>query len=370
MTIGVLGGGQLGRMLALAGYPLGLRFRFLEPAPESAAEQVGERIPGSFDDPEWLDRFAEGLELVTYEFENVPVEAAQYLAQRVPVYPPPQALETAQDRLTEKNFFQDLGIPTTPYLPVDSRSDLDAALQILAYPAVLKTRRFGYDGRGQAVIRDSASVADAWRALSGNPLILERFVPFERELSVLAVRSRSGEITTYPLIENRHRDGMLRFSRVPVPQLAPQLLEQAETAARRVLAALNYVGVLTMEFFQYRGELLANELAPRVHNSGHWTIEGAETSQFENHLRAVLGWPLGSTQVRGYAALINLIGTLPDAAAVLRVPHAHLHLYGKSVRAGRKLGHITVRADDEATLRDRVRVLAPLLNEADQITVD
>ena len=357
MIVGVLGGGQLGRMLALAGYPLGLRFRFLEPASEAAAEPLAERIPGAFDDPEWLDRFAAGLDVVTYEFENVPVTTVRRLAHKLPVFPPPDALEAAQDRLTEKSFLQDLGIPTPPFLPVETHADLDDAVDRLGLPAVLKTRRFGYDGKGQRFLHAAHDVAAAWRALSGVPLILEKFVAFQRELSILAVRSRHGETAFYPLVENHHRDGMLRFSQAPAPGLTADLQAQAETHATRALSALNYVGVLAIEFFQLGGRLLANEMAPRVHNSGHWTIEGAQTSQFENHLRAGLGLPLGSTAARGHCAMVNLIGTLPEREAVLAVPGAHLHLYGKTPRPGRKLGHVTVCVSQPRELAERLEEL-------------
>jgi 5-(carboxyamino)imidazole ribonucleotide synthase len=357
MIVGILGGGQLGRMLALAGYPLGLRFRVLEPAPESAAEDVAERIPGAFEDPEWLDRFAAGLDVVTYEFENVPVAAVRHLARTVPVYPSAEALEAAQDRLVEKSFLQDLSIPTPPFLAVETHADLEHALDTLGLPAVLKTRRFGYDGKGQWFLHRPEDAADAWRTLSGVPLILEKFVRFDRELSILAVRGRDGSTAFYPLVENHHREGMLRFSRAPAPDLTTALQEQAEDHARRVLAALEYVGVLAIEFFQVSDRLLANEMAPRVHNSGHWTIEGAASSQFENHLRAVLGWPLGSTMPLGRLAMLNLIGTLPDCAAVLAVPQVHLHQYGKTPRPGRKLGHVTICAPDDATLTHRLEQL-------------
>lgn len=357
MTVGILGGGQLGRMLALAGYPLGLRFRFLEPSSEAAAEQVGERLGGAFDDEEWLDRFARGLELVTYEFENVPVQAVRRLEQALPVFPPSQALEVAQDRLIEKSFLQDLGVPTPPFLPVETQSDLAGALAVVGIPAVLKTRRFGYDGKGQYFLRALDDAHEAWRVLSGVPLILEKFIAFERELSILAVRGRGGETRHYPLVENTHRKGMLRFSRAPAPGLTPDLQTQAEGAAKLVLEALDYVGVLAIEFFQVSGRLLANEMAPRVHNSGHWTIEGAETSQFENHLRAILGLPLGRTAAVGESAMINLIGSVPPSEVVLGVPQAHLHLYGKSPRPGRKLGHVTVWDPQGARLNARIEQL-------------
>jgi 5-(carboxyamino)imidazole ribonucleotide synthase len=357
MTVGVLGGGQLGRMLALAGYPLGLRFRFLDLSPRAPAGHLAELHAGDYEDVDVLERFADGLDVVTYEFENVPVASARLLAGRLPVYPPPRALEAAQDRLVEKTFFQGLDVPTPPFLAVDSEESFHAALRLIGLPAVLKTRRMGYDGKGQLVLREPSEAEFAWRVLGDVPQILEGFVPFRRELSVLAVRGRGGETAFYPLVENHHRDGMLRLSLAPAPGLGAGLQEQAEGHARRVLEALDYVGVLAIEFFEVEGRLLANEMAPRVHNSGHWTIEGAETSQFENHLRAVLGLPLGSTAAVGPAAMVNLIGSTPPPETVLRIPRTHLHLYGKSAAAGRKLGHVTIVERDEAALRARLEEL-------------
>jgi 5-(carboxyamino)imidazole ribonucleotide synthase len=354
LHVGVLGGGQLGRMLALAGYPLGLRFRFLEPAAGAPAGHLAEHMAGSYDDPTTLDRFADGLDVVTYEFENVPVAAAAHLAQRVPVYPPPGALSTAQDRVEEKRCFQQLEIPTPAFSPVENRRDLAAAMRVIKPPGVLKTRRLGYDGKGQALIRTPADVEMAWQALSGQPLIYEAFVPFNRELSILAVRGRDGATACYPLVENHHRDGILRLSLAPAPDCPPALQALAEEYAGRVLDWLDYVGVLAIELFQVDDTLLANEMAPRVHNSGHWTIEGAVTSQFENHLRAVCGLPLGDTAARGHAAMVNLIGALPNRAAVLAIPGAHLHDYGKAPRPGRKLGHITLVEDDCAALDAKI----------------
>ena len=369
-TIGILGAGQLGRMLALAGYPHGLRFRFFDPAPASPASHLAEQICAPYDDEGALRRFAEGLALVTYEFENVPVAAARLLERHLPVYPPPAALEAAQDRLVEKQFFQRLGIPTPPFAAVDDRAGLDAAVRQLGLPAVLKTRRMGYDGKGQALLRSPEDAADAWRQLGGQPLILEAHVPFTRELSIIAVRGRDGATACYPLVENLHRGGILRRSVAPAPDVTPELQEQAERYAARALDALQYVGVLAIELFEVPGAagcgahspaLLANEMAPRVHNSGHWTIEGAATSQFENHLRATLGLPLGSTAARGHAAMLNLIGATPEPAAVLALPEAHLHCYGKEPRPGRKLGHITLRADDPQTLAERLERLERIL---------
>ena len=369
--VAVVGGGQLGRMLALAGLPLGLRFRFLEAKAEPPVRDLGAVVRTAYDDPEGLDALVQGAAVVTYEFENVPVAAARRLAESTPVFPPPQALEMAQDRLTEKEGFRSLGIGTAPYRAVGTREELDEAVREIGLPAVLKTRRMGYDGKGQVVLRESSELDSAWATLGGRPLILEGFVDFRRELSILAVRSRSGETAFYPLVENEHMDGILVRSRVPAsrdPVLAAASPEstgdggadsplssatspvqaEAEGIARRVLDHLSYVGVLAIELFEVpdpeRGtRLLANEMAPRVHNSGHWTQDGAWTSQFENHLRAVLGLPLGDTGLRGEgAAMINLLGTPPPREELVRVPGAHLHLYDKEPRPGRKVGHVNV----------------------------
>jgi 5-(carboxyamino)imidazole ribonucleotide synthase len=359
VRVGILGGGQLGRMLALAGYPLGLSFRFLDPSPEACAGQVGELCVGEFADLEALSRFAQGLDLVTYEFENVPVEAAKRLAQSLPVFPPPKALEVAQDRLQEKSFMRALGIPTPPFHPVDGEGDLKEALKAVGLPALLKTRRGGYDGKGQALVRTEGEALEALKALGEKGLLLEGFVPFDREVSLLAVRGRDGALAFYPLVENHHRGGILRLSLAPAPGLAEALQRKAEAYAKEALRALDYAGVLALEFFQVGEELLFNEMAPRVHNSGHWTLEGAETSQFENHLRAILGLPLGSTAPRGFSAMANLIGLKPDWAEVLALEGAHLHWYGKGVRPGRKVGHITLRRDTwEELQRDLPRLLA------------
>jgi 5-(carboxyamino)imidazole ribonucleotide synthase len=367
VTIGILGGGQLGYMLALAGYPLGLHFRFFDPSPEAPVGRIASRVTAEFSDEAALEKFASGLELVTYEFENVPVAAVRFLAERVPVFPPPAALEAAQDRLQEKQLFQDLGIPTTEFAPVHNREALDSAIKKVGLPAILKTCRMGYDGKGQWPLRSTEDIARAKSELpaagpgdteSEAPFILERFVPFTRELSVLAVRARTGETAVYPLVENHHRGGILRLSLAPAPRLEPAIQRAAEEAARSVFDQLQYVGVLAIEFFEQDGRLLANEMAPRVHNSGHWTIEGALTSQFENHLRAVMGLPLGSTHAIGSSAMLNLIGELPDSADVLAIRDAHLHLYGKSPRAGRKLGHITLRAASAEQLGSRLAELS------------
>jgi 5-(carboxyamino)imidazole ribonucleotide synthase len=354
MNLGILGGGQLGRMIALAAYPLGVTSRVLEPGAGSSASQVCAQISGEFDNYQALYELAKNSDVVTFEFENVPVESARWLAERVPVFPPARALEVSQERLAEKQFFASLGIPTPPFAPIETEADFRAAIAQIGLPAVLKTRRFGYDGKGQAVLRTHADADEAWQRLGGRPLILEGFVPFDRELSLIAVRGRDGQIATYPLIENVHINGILHRSIAPAPNTGEELTERAAEYASRVLIELNYVGVLTIEWFQDGARLLANEMAPRVHNSGHWTIEGALTSQFENHVRAVCGLPLGRTDTVGFSAMYNFIGTVPPAHAVLANPDAHLHLYGKSSRPGRKVGHVTLRASSEEQLRDKL----------------
>jgi len=360
MQIGILGGGQLARMLALAGHPLGLSFRILEPASECPASVAAYHLRGEYEDFQALYSFCQGLDAVTYEFENVPVASARWLNERVPVFPTPDALEVGQDRIAEKTFFQKLGVAVPPFAAVDSRAHLDAAIARIGLPAVLKTTRFGYDGKGQTVLRNADDVESSWQTLGGRPLILETFVPFDRELSILAVRGRTGELAFYPLVENVHRAGILRVSTSPASGITEDLQAMAENIATKALEALGYVGVLAVELFLVGDELLVNEMAPRVHNSGHWTIEGAETSQFENHVRAVAGLPLGSTAAVGQSVMVNLIGGWPDPAAVLAIPGAHLHLYGKQPRPNRKVGHVTVRADSDAELVDRVRRLRAL----------
>lgn len=348
--LGIVGGGQLGRMLALAGIPLGFRFRFLDPSPDAPARALGESVTAPWDDEDALDRFARGLSAVTYEFENVPVEAARRLARTLPVHPAPPALEMAQDRLAEKEGFRSLGIRTAPFRPVDSPEGLREAVEEVGLPAVLKTRRFGYDGKGQEVLESEGDLAPAWERLGRRPLILEGFIPFRRELSVLAVRGRDGTTACYPLVENVHRDGILHLSRSPVKGLAPGRQAEAREVAGLVLEKLGYVGVLAVELFDTDQGLLANEMAPRVHNSGHWTQNGAVTSQFENHVRAVAGLPLGSAESLGCSAMVNLLGTVPDPAPLLGLPGVHLHLYDKAPRPGRKLGHVNVRANGEEEL--------------------
>ncbi len=352
--VGVLGGGQLARMLALAGYPLGLEFVFLCPVRDACAAPLGEHLCADFEDEAALRHLAAKVDRVTYEFESVPAGAVAYLDDKVPVYPPPQALATARDRLHEKSLFNELGIETAPFMAVDGLADLQRAVAKIGLPAILKTRTLGYDGKGQQRLHDAADLNAAWEGIHGAAAILEGFVPFEREVSIIAVRSLSGELAFYPLSENHHQAGILQLS-TSLPDDPMQGL--AEDYAQRLLEHLDYVGVLAIEFFQLGGRLLVNEMAPRVHNSGHWTIEGAETSQFENHLRAILGLPLGITALVGRPGMVNLIGGLPDIDAILRLPGAHLHLYGKTPRPGRKLGHVTVCTDDGGESLQRLLAL-------------
>jgi 5-(carboxyamino)imidazole ribonucleotide synthase len=356
----VLGGGQLGRMLALAGHPLGIGFVFVDPTEDAPSAELGEHLALDYADPRVLERLA-ACDVVTYEFENVPVEPVRALAERTRVFPPVAALAVAQDRLLEKTCFQELGIPTPPFFDVETAADLERALVQTGFPAVLKTRRFGYDGKGQRVLRSEADAKSAFSELAGRPLLLEGFVAFERELSVIGARGANGEIAVYPLVENHHEHGVLRLTLAPASNVGAERQKTAEGYLKALLERFDYVGVLSLELFQAGGRLYANEIAPRVHNSGHYSIEGAATSQFEQHLRAVLGLPLGSVAPLGFSAMLNAIGSLPDPSVVLAVPDAHLHSYGKSARPGRKVGHVTLRAPDEKTLAERLALLGPIL---------
>jgi 5-(carboxyamino)imidazole ribonucleotide synthase len=322
--VGCIGGGQLGRMLALAAAPLGVRFRFLDPAPDACARDVGELLVGTYDDPELLDRLADGADAVTYEFENVPVAAAR----QVGAVPAARALELGQDRLVEKEFFGRLGIATARFGSLDETG----------VPALVKSRRLGYDGKGQRVVEGIEPL--------GADELAEEIVPFQRELSIVAARASDGDTRFYPLAENEHRDGILALSRAPARGARQR---EAEEIAARLLDELGYVGVLAVELFEVDGRLLANEFAPRVHNTGHWTIDGAATSQFESHVRAILALPLGSTEAVGEAVMVNLVGAVPPLERLLAVRGTHVHLYGKESRPGRKLGHVTlVDADEES----------------------
>ena len=363
MKLGIIGGGQLGRMLALAAHPLGIHTRVLEPAERAAAAPVAGHVLGPYDDASALDRFADGLDVVTYEFENVPVASAEHLARHVPVRPGAAALSASQDRVAEKTTFQDRVIPTTPFHVIDREEDVAAAAERLGTPLVLKTRRMGYDGKGQAIARSADEAVAAWRQLGERPLIAEGFVRFDRELSILAVRGVDGDVRCWPLCENVHEGGILRRTTFPAPRVDRAMQEESEIYARRLLEALDYVGVLALEMFDVGGALLANEMAPRVHNSGHATIEGAETSQFENHVRAVCGLPLGPVAAVGHSIMLNLIGTIPPASRLLAVPGAHLHLYDKAPRPGRKVGHVTVRGEDPIEVAARAQQLEAVIKQ-------
>ncbi|MEY3338859.1 MAG: hypothetical protein RL245_1851 [Pseudomonadota bacterium] len=346
MTIGIVGGGQLGRMMALAGYPLGLDFLFLDRSADTPAAQVSPMLIGEFTDRKLLRELARRSEVITFDWENVSIESLRTLGRSASIAPPLAALAMSQDRIAEKKLFDTLGIPTTRYAAVESQASLVRALRDVGLPGVLKTRRLGYDGKGQAVVRNLDEAWLAFERLRGSSLIYEEFVTFDDEVSIIGARSRRGEIAVYPLNRNLHREGILRLTRAPWG--VPALQRRATTHLKRVLEHFRYEGVLNIEFFVRNGRLIANETAPRVHNSGHWTIEGAATSQFENHLRAILGLPLGATTARGHAAMINLIGRMPSRDTFIGESELHWHDYGKTARAGRKLGHITLLADTTA----------------------
>jgi 5-(carboxyamino)imidazole ribonucleotide synthase len=344
-------------MLALAGYPLDFDFVFLDPAAAACAAPLGDHIHAAYDDEAALAKFCAAVDLVTWEFENVPAASAAFVAARKPLLPHPRALEAGQDRLSEKKLFDALKIAVPKYAPVGSRAGLDAAVAHIGYPCVLKTRRLGYDGKGQAVLRSPADLAPAWARLGTQPLLLEAFVKFEREISCIGVRGRNGASAFYPVAENVHRDGILRSS---IPRAKDPLQKAAERATRAVMERLDYVGVLAFEFFAAKGKLLGNEIAPRVHNSGHWTLDGAVCSQFENHLRAIAGLPLGSTALRGPCAMVNFIGSVPDLAKLAAIPGLHLHLYGKQAKPARKIGHANLTASSESELKRALRKLDAL----------
>ncbi len=339
-------------MLGLAGLPIGFQFRFLEPAADCPAARLGEIIRAPYDDLDGLERFAQDLSFATYEFENVPAETAQWLSERLVLAPTARALTIAQDRIAEKTTFRDLAIPVQNFIGISSANEIDAAVRKVPLPAVLKTRRLGYDGKGQRVLRTNgddaaATVRTAWNELGRVPCILESFVDFSAEVSMIAVRVRApghgSVIAFYPLTQNEHRHGILWKSQAPAPcDRDGQLADAAQKYVRALLESLDYVGVIAVEFFVTASGLVANEMAPRVHNSGHWTIDGAVTSQFENHLRAVGSMPLGSTECKGSSVMINLVGRAPITSRIMEILGAKLHLYGKGARAGRKLGHVTL----------------------------
>lgn len=370
-VIGILGGGQLARMLVLAGAPLGVRFAVVDGSADACAGQLAPLQVADWRDLDGLARFADAVDVVTFDFENVPAETAEWLNARVPVYPGPAALAIAQDRVSEKTLFREIGLDTADFAAVSTREDLIAAVAKLGLPAILKTRRLGYDGKGQFRLRATADIDAAWQALgpqaSPHGLVLETFVAFTRELSVVAVRSRDGDFRAWPLTRNWHAEGILSLSLAPV-EVAPGLEAQALARARALAERLDYVGVFALELFECEGRLLGNEMAPRVHNSGHWTIEGARTSQFENHVRAVLGWPLGDTALHASSLMFNWIGDLPGPLpAALAQDGAHWHDYGKEPRPGRKVGHATVTGVDTGALAVRAEAFAAAVGRAAQL---
>ncbi len=360
--IGILGAGQLGRMLALEAHRLGLGVQLYDPATDACANQVANATTAEWNDTAALIKFANSVDSITLEFENIPLSAIQVLAQHKTVLPNSSVLHVAQDRLHEKTLFGQLNIATTIFFTVTSLAELQHATNKLGLPAVLKTRRLGYDGKGQFLIQKPDQTEQAWQQLGANPdgLILEEFISFQRELSLIAVRDHNSQTKFYPLTENHHAGGILRFSIAPATQ-TEQLQTQAEEHCTKILKHFNYVGVLAVEFFERNGMLLANEIAPRVHNSGHWTQNGATTNQFENHMRAVAGLPLGDTNATSTSAMFNLIGHVPSVASILSIPDAKLHLYGKTERAGRKLGHINLTAENHAALKEKMAAMQKII---------
>ncbi len=358
MKVAILGGGQLARMLSMAAHRLGVEPWIVDPKPDAPAAAVARHVLGALDDPA-STRAIEGCDVVTAELDHAPAAVMEGIADRVPVRPGPRAFAIAGDRLREKELFRSLGIPTAPFAAVDAPSDMPRALAATGLPAVLKTRQQGYDGKGQCSVESAAAAEEAFTRLGGVPALLEARVPFDRELSILAVRGLDGEVRFWSPVENHHEGGILRRSRPLDRALRRALGGAGRQASRALLETLDYVGVLTVEFFEVKGRLLANEMACRVHNSGHWTEEGAVTSQFENHLRAILGLPLGGTTTLGPTAMLNLIGALPPRDALARLPGARIHLYGKAAAPGRKLGHLTLRARSKDAL-ERALDLAEL----------
>lgn len=363
MRIGIIGAGQLGQMLGLAARELDYECCFLDPAPQPPAASTGNVICAPFDDPAALRKLADFADVITYEFENVPVAALLALQDDISIYPPPTALQHAQDRLVEKTLFNELDIPLPKYRVIDQREDLDMAADDLGLPMVVKTRRFGYDGKGQAVVTDAYSRDRAWEMFSGRDAIAEAWVEFDFEVSIIGARNPDGVTVAWPLTRNEHVGGILHTSRAPVDN--PALSAIAETYVARLLEHLDYVGVIALELFVVGNRLLANEFAPRVHNSGHWTIEGSETSQFLNHLLTITGRSPRSTACRGHTGMLNLVGTIPDSVRQINAPDCALHDYGKAPRPGRKLGHVTIVA---ASAADRDARLAEICKSVTEST--
>lgn len=358
MKIGVIGGGQLGQMLAQAGTSLGMKFSFLDPAKDACAGALGKHICADYDNKEALQQLAKEVDVVTFEFESVPAETVAFLSDFVPVYPNAESLRIARDRWFEKTLFKSLDIPTPDFANVESQSDLEMAVTKVGLPAVLKTRTLGYDGKGQKVLKNQSDVTNAFAELGNVPCILEGFVAFSGEVSLIAVRGKDKVITFYPLVHNEHHQGVLHLS-IASEQHPMQLV--AEGYVTKVLEKLDYVGVLAFEFFEVEEGLKANEIAPRVHNSGHWTIEGAVTSQFENHLRAIAGLPLGSAKKYSESAMINFIGSIPSTKQVLSIENCHLHDYSKAFKLGRKVGHATICCKTMDELEEKIQEVETLI---------
>ncbi len=364
MNIGVLGGGQLARMMAQAGSSLGLNFMFLCPDSDACAAPYGEHLCAPYEDKHAQEHLAKWADVVTYEFENIPLSLVELLQQQIPLHPASSVLSLARDRLPEKLLFRTLGIPTAKFAPVDSLEMLINTLEDIALPAILKTRTQGYDGKGQALLRKESDLSAIWGEIGKVPCIVESMVEFRRELSIIAARNQKGDMVFYPVSENHHRDGILRLS---ISRQDDPMQVRAEAKIRSIMDNLSYVGVMTLELFQVGDQLFANELAPRVHNSGHWTIEAAETSQFENHLRAICGFPLGRTSSKQTTAMVNLIGSLPVEAEIRNIPDTSLHFYGKLKRPGRKVGHVTLTQSDGSPdeFNQRLAALLQLAGEAE-----
>jgi 5-(carboxyamino)imidazole ribonucleotide synthase len=358
-NVGIVGAGQLGRMMALAGYPLGLRCTFLDTSPQAPGAQVAPILVGPLEDAGLLEKLASQSDVLTFDWENIAGRALASLERLTPIRPPRAALEVSQDRLHEKALFKRLRIPVAAHAAVDAPRDLERAVLELGVPGILKTRRLGYDGKGQFVIDRRDKIEEAWSAIGAEGLIYEKFQVFSREVSIIGARSGAGELVAYPLSANTHAGGILRYGLAPFVRAS--LERTAKVYLKRVMNALDYIGVLAIEFFVVNGRLVANEMAPRVHNSGHWTIEGCVTSQFENHLRAICNLPLGSTRPLGHTAMINFLGGMPDRERLLEIEGLAFHDYGKAPRAGRKLGHCTVlrarAADRDRALKDALKLI-------------
>ena len=354
--MGIVGAGQLGQMLALAAYPLGLRCTFLDRSADAPGAQVAPILLGDLENPVRLSELAARSDVLTFDWENISGSALAPLEKSALIRPPRAALETSQDRILEKRLFSRLKIPVAAHAAVDSKDDLVRTVNRLRLPGVLKTRRMGYDGKGQFVLRNAGQIDDAWDAIGTAGLIYEKFQEFSREISLVGARSATGATVFYPLSANSHTGGILRHSVAPFADA--RLERTARSYLKRVMGALDYIGVLAMEFFVVKGRLIANEMAPRVHNSGHWTIEGCVTSQFENHLRAICDLPLGSTRPVGHTAMVNFLGTLPDRDRLLAIDGLAFHDYGKQPRPGRKLGHCTIL---RSSAKDRNAGLAAAL---------